>query len=110
MSRGSLISLLVAVLILFFVYSYLKDRLVGDSAEGDLAAIDHAAAAGCLANQHALRAAIASHRMAHAGHPPATLDELVPRFLASVPHCPNGALYEYDVQSGEVTCPEGHGG
>lgn len=110
MSRGSLIGLMVTVLILFFVYSYLKNHLVREGPPQSVVALDEAAVARCLANQHALRAAIAGYRLAHGGQLPATLDELVPGFLGAIPHCSSGGLYEYDPRSGDVLCPEGHGG
>jgi hypothetical protein len=110
MSRVSFVVLALSILILFVVYSYLKSHLTDDARPHSGGTMDNAVAARCMSNQRALRASIAAFKLAHEGRAPANLDLLVPRYLPAVPHCPSGALYQYDAQSGELLCPEGHGG
>jgi hypothetical protein len=110
MSRVSFVVLALSILILFAVYSYLKIHLSDDAPPHPGGTMDIAVAARCMSNQRALRASIAAFKLAHEGRAPANLDVLVPRYLPAVPHCPSGALYQYDAQSGELFCPESHGG
>jgi hypothetical protein len=100
---------MLTVAVMFLVYSFLKDRPVDDSRHEHISPVDEAAVAKCLANQRALRVALTGYTLAHGGRLPETLEELVPRFLEVVPHCPSGARYEYDPRNGNIRCPEGHG-
>jgi hypothetical protein len=108
-SRGCLVGLMLTVVVMLLVYSFLKDRFVDDSSPEHVSPVDEAVVAKCLGNQRALRAAITGYTLAHGGRLPETLEELVPRFLAVVPHCPSGARYEYDPRNGTVRCSAGHG-
>ena len=69
-----------------------------------------AAANACKANLRQLNGAVITYA-ANNGHNPDNLNLLVPDYLKTMPKCPLGDSYNYDTETGNVTCPrtaEGH--
>ncbi len=76
----------------------------GGETEGEASTggpVSQADAAACAANRRAISAAVQQHK-AMEGSLPSTLQQLVTKYLGSIPTCPSGGSYSL---SGErVTC------
>jgi len=109
MSRALTVGLLSLVIVLAAMFYLFREQVTSVGVSGDASPVRTAVVAKCGANQRALESAIASFRMTHQGESPFVLGDLVPRYLAVLPECPDGGAYLYDRSTGAVSCPNGHG-
>lgn len=112
--RGqTLVVILVVLVILLALAAVLFFRARGSGkgapATTPKAAVQKAEATACTAQLSHLRQSLMIYQADHNGYPP-NLQDLELGTGESYYHCPvTGQAYQYNPQTGEVTCPAGHG-
>ncbi|MCJ7745496.1 MAG: type II secretion system GspH family protein [Actinobacteria bacterium] len=65
--------------------------------------------AACLTNLRTFISAIKAYEAENTPNLPPDLETLVTDgYMKSIPNCPAGGAYDYNAETGDVSCPHGH--